>query len=118
MTYLHTAILAATITLSGSSMIGCATPMEELLVEADTCVESYFDPATGVVGEATEEARSACWADVNKRIEAQQRRLDKQEKAAKGQCPNGYVLWCVRDECSCVRRSEVQDAFRRAGMSM
>ena len=59
-------------------LTGCAASTETLITEANECVENYISP-TGVMGKPTDEDKTACWLDVNSRIESEARRVAKRE---------------------------------------
>jgi hypothetical protein len=61
-------------------LVGCAAPMEQLISEAKECVAT----APGIVGEPTDEQRTACWAEVNKREE--ESALIAKRKSLRGCC--------------------------------
>jgi len=88
-------------------LAGCAAPTEQLIQEANECVDNFISPQ-GVMGKPTNEDKKACWADVNSRLEAEANRKTKQISST---CPTGSVKWCrvysSRDKrCACVGRNE------------
>ena len=94
--------------------VGCAAnSLEELMVEAKECVDQSTNLA-GVIG-ASDEQRTACWADANKKLEMMAKREKQMEEEAAGRCPGRLVAWCDWKGCRCVSPGAVRDAFRRAG---
>lgn len=89
-------------------VVGCSASTEEMIAEAKECVAH----APGIVGQATEEQREACWAAVNKRIEM---KAKKAEKERSGRCAPGYTKWCVNHNCGCITDSEMREALRGLG---
>ena len=69
---------------------GCATPINELIIEAKECVDHSANEL-GVIG-ASKEQRTACWADANDRIAAAAKRELERETAQANSCPQGYSL--------------------------
>ena len=91
-------------------LAGCAAPTEQFIQEATECVDNYISPQ-GVMGKPTGQDRRACWADVNKRMEAEERRKARVERGVK--CPPGSVQVKNRDRVGCMRNSELREIFRQ-----
>lgn len=79
-------------------LFACATPMPELIEEAESCVANHIDPKTGIIGKPDAKARKACWAPVNERLESAERA--EQRKAQDNQCcmRNGHRM----PQCFCI----------------
>jgi len=96
-------------------LVSCAAPMEELIEKAKECVtNTHSISVQGIVSDPTDEQTKACWADVNKLAEAQEKREEKRKQSVS--CPMGEVRTCrvySRNDkiCGCVRRSEVRDVL-------
>ncbi len=99
-------------------LAGCAAQIETLMADAKECVANSINER-GIIGQPSEERRALCWAEVNKRMEADARR--EKNRRSEGQCTNGFVAWCDRrfgdNRCSCVSQQRVRDALSRAGMA-
>jgi hypothetical protein len=52
---------------------GCATPTEELIREAKACVANHVNEK-GVIGKPSDEERKLCWAEANRRSQAEYER--------------------------------------------
>jgi len=89
--------------LATLSLTGCATSIEELMMEAEECVDNSNNVSVqGIVTKPTDVQTRECWADVNKRIEVE----TKKEKRLNGKCPRGQTLICDMrygdKSCSCM----------------
>jgi len=94
--------------------VSCATSTNELIIEAKECVD-HSTNELGVIG-ATDEQRTACWAEANDRIAAVAKRELEMETEQANSCTNGYIkvceVWSSNDKrCSCVSRDEVSRAL-------
>ena len=90
---------------------GCASSTEQLTTEAHECVTNYVDER-GVMGKPSDEARTACWAPVNKRLESIERREGRDMNEGSPKCHSGMVAVCNWAGCGCMRRSEIQRILR------
>ena len=99
----------------GGSTVGCAsTSLEELTAEAKVCVKQSTNLA-GVVG-ASDEQRTSCWADANKKLEMMAKREKELEAEAAGRCPRGTVQW--GDDWhgyKCISNYDSREKLRRMG---
>lgn len=96
------------------AMAGCATPLTELTQEAKECVDhAYSTDEFGVIGKPTQAQHDACWADVNKRLEAQAKMESRHKEH--GRCPSGQILVVKGSSEACMRTDEVERIFRRIG---
>jgi len=96
-------------------LTGCAVPTTQLLTEARDCVDqaaitNSVQSDSGIVVDATKEQRQVCWAPVNVRQDA----IEKREKrrAIDRQCCmyNGTRM----PRCYCVTPEEFETILRRA----
>ena len=108
--------LLAFFILIGGSTVGCATTsLEELTAEAKECVKQSTNLA-GVVG-ATDEQKTLCWADANKKLEMMAKREKRIEAEAAARCPGRLVAWCDRwGRCQCISPGVAREALRRMGV--
>lgn len=88
-------------------LAGCAASLDTLMIEAKDCTDNAISP-TGLIGKPTDEQRTACWVNVNNRLESIERRRKKVEA---GKCPSGMIMYCIGKrerggECGCVRRDQ------------
>ena len=96
-------------------LVGCAASTETLITEANECVENYISPK-GVMGKPTDEDRTACWSDVNARVESEAKREARKKAQQPLSCPLGYVVFCktrsrTDKDCGCMRSSELRRIF-------
>ena len=97
--------------LSVIFLTGCAASMSELITEAKECTKTSINPQ-GVIGKPTDEQSGACWAGVNKKLEAQ-KKSEKRREIAKQCCirPNGKPMM----NCKCISAETLEEALRRSG---
>ncbi len=72
------------------STVGCATSIEELMVEAKECV-AHSTNEQGVIG-ASQEQRLACWAAYNEQTEIRFERSERKRK--KDEYYQYYIAVC------------------------
>jgi len=81
--------------LATISLTGCATSIEELMVDAEECVDDTRNVSVqGIVTKPSDDQKQACWADVNERLELEMKREKQRSEEAVGTCPNGRVMVC------------------------
>jgi len=90
---------------------GCAVSMDKLIVEARECVDQSTN-LQGVIG-ATEEQRSVCWIEVNKRLESQAKRDAARDLEEANRCPGRMVKVCDWKGCGCIKQWQMQEILRR-----
>jgi len=62
-------------------LTGCAAPMEELMVDAEECVDNTRNVSTqGIVTKPSDEQRGECWLIVNERLETEAQREEKKKR--------------------------------------
>ena len=98
-------------------LASCAASTNTLIVEANACVATSINDR-GIIGQPSDEQHALCWADVNRRMDADERR--EKERQSRPRCSNGSVAWCDDrfgdKRCSCVSRRGVREAHARTGM--
>ncbi len=98
-------------------LASCAVSEEQLITEAKECVSNTRNVnAQGIVTKPTDTQTRVCWSEFNKREEISAKRALKREQEAAGKCPNGYVMFCSRGDCSCASDREFRDWMRRNGL--
>jgi len=92
----HIPLLVAFITMGGST-VGCASSIEELMIEAKECV-AHSTNEQGVIG-ASKEQRLACWSDYNEQTEIRFKRSERKRKEDEydayyqAVCGSGYPVF-------------------------
>lgn len=98
-------------------LASCAASTNTLIAEANYCVANSINDM-GIIGQPSEDQYVLCWADVNRRMDADEKR--EKERQSRLQCSNGLVAWCDNrfgdGRCSCVSRQGVREANRGTGM--
>ena len=99
-------------------LASCAASTDTLIAEANNCIATSINES-GIVGQPSDEQGDLCWAAVNRRMDAEERR--EKDRKLQAQCPNGRVAWCAArfadDRCSCVSRQSVREALGGTAMA-